>query len=255
MSWGTQPVGDFDELLNRVPKSALDSPRRSLVPLLDYWRDPKSGFDKLSAVQGCRVGPPVQLLFEHAVPVQAGRGKASFTDLMILGEETAVAVEAKHTEPKYKSTREWLRGEKGGNRHDVLRGWLGLISATTTLPLTSDSVLDLPYQLIHRTASVCFLGRPTASVVYLVFGEKSAPRYRESLSDFAELLGSPPMISFHLLSCTVAETDSYSGLLKRWDRGDRKLGDEVRNMLRRGPAFSFGPLKTLFSSLTQTNRI
>jgi hypothetical protein len=165
--------------------------------------------------------------------------------LMILTEGTAVAVEAKHTEPEYESTREWLRGTREGNRPDVLRGWLDVISKTTTRPLTSDSVLDLPYQLIHRTAAACFPARPRACLVYLVYGVKPAAYYHESLSGFAELLGSPRSVSFHLLSCTLTGTNSHADLLARWDRGDRKLGNEVRDILRRGPVFTFGPIRAL----------
>jgi hypothetical protein len=40
---------------------------------------------------------------EHEVPLQRGRGKSPYTDLMILAEDVAVGIEAQFSEPRYES--------------------------------------------------------------------------------------------------------------------------------------------------------
>src|SRR5690348_8836983 len=104
-----QPATSVDGLIGALPTGALASPRRSTVPLLDYWRSPEARIVDLYRRVGI-LEPPVEarLHFEYAVPVRAGRGKPSFTDLMIVSTGAAVAIEAKFTEPRYESVGAWL---------------------------------------------------------------------------------------------------------------------------------------------------
>ncbi len=122
LSWGERPVDNYLALLNGVPENELDSPRRSVVPLVDFWRTPEKRVHELGELIGLPLHPPAKLVFEYAVEVQSGRGKASFTDLMILTGDTAVAIEAKYTEPEYENVRAWLRDPVEDNRTKVLNG-------------------------------------------------------------------------------------------------------------------------------------
>ena len=84
----------LEELLQRLGADAVASPKRSTVPLVDYWRVPEQRLRDLWEQFGVPGPNHAKMHFEHAVPVQRGRGKSSYTDLMILAEDIAVAIEA-----------------------------------------------------------------------------------------------------------------------------------------------------------------
>jgi hypothetical protein len=88
----------FAELVEQLGLDAVASPKRSTVPLLDYWRQPAPRLRVLEAHLGLAWSEQTELHFEYEVPVQQGRGKSSYTDLMILGDDVAVAIEAKFTD-------------------------------------------------------------------------------------------------------------------------------------------------------------
>jgi hypothetical protein len=169
MRYGDKVVADFEQLVKLLPPDAVASPLRSTVPLVDFWRTPESRLAQLSATIGVALRPPIELCFEYPVPVQRGRGKASFTDLMIIANSAAVAIEAKFTEPRSETVRTWLRDPPQVNRTEVLKGWLDLIRDASGTSLRVADVMGLPYQLVHRTASVCFVAGHVRAVVYQVF--------------------------------------------------------------------------------------
>src|SRR5688500_19749461 len=93
-------VRSFEELVERLGSDAVASPKRSTVPLLDYWRVPEPRLVDLGARLGVSWSDNTELHFEYEVPVQRGRGKSSYTDLMIIGNDVAVAIEARFTESR-----------------------------------------------------------------------------------------------------------------------------------------------------------
>lgn len=229
----------FEELVNRLGPDAVASPRRSTVPLVDYWRVPEQRLRDLW--ETLRVPQPIDtdLHFEHEVPVQRGRGKSSFTDLMILADDVSVAIEAKFTEPRYESVASWLGAEPTTNRVDVLEGWLCAIEAAAETSIPRDAVRDLPYQLIHRTASVCCAERRKRLVVYQVFGDSPPDYYAEDLGRFAAAIAAPDRITFLVLGCAFRSTEAYAQLEARWNAGERSLSDDVRAALLEGPLLEF----------------
>lgn len=255
LAWGDNPAKTFRELVRLMPKSALDSPRRSVVPLVDYWRQPDPRISHLSEVLGVQIGSSAKLVFEYAVAVQKGRGKPSFTDLMILDADSAVAIEAKYTEPEYEKVRSWLREPVKPNRSDVLDGWLALINRTAACLLRRELVLDIPYQLIHRTASACFPGRRRTALVYFVFANNPPRHYLSHLQRLDDLLGNPSGISLHLVACPLTPLPAAADLTARWDNGERLLGDSVRSELLRAPLFSFGELANLYDRRGRPGRV
>lgn len=142
---------DFDGLVRAMPSGTFESPRRSTIPLLDFWRTPEPRLSELSAVIGAPILNNPALSFEYQVKVKKGRGKPSCTDLMIFDSETAIAIEAKFTEPEYESVAFWVDRASDGNREDVLGGWLEYI-ADVGVTLRREDVNDLPYQVVHRFA-------------------------------------------------------------------------------------------------------
>jgi hypothetical protein len=240
MRYGDKVVTDFEQLVKLLPPDAVASPLRSTVPLVDFWRTPESRLAQLSAAIGVTLLPPIALSFEYPVPVTRGRGKPSFTDLMIVASSAVVAIEAKFTEPPYETVGTWLRDPPQVNRSEVLEGWLDLIRGASGTSLRTADVMDLPYQLIHRTASVCSVSRPVRAVVYQVFGEGPFDYYVNSLSDLWRRFGRMAAIGFHVLGCPFSSLQTHEDLVKRWKQGDRHLGEAVRDALLTGSLFSFG---------------
>lgn len=65
------------------------------------------------------------LHLEHEVPAQGGRGKSSYTDLMILAGDVTVAIEGRFTGPRYDSVGAWLGRAPTTNRVTYLRDGFG----------------------------------------------------------------------------------------------------------------------------------
>ena len=232
-------VRSLEELLQRLGVDAIASPKRSTVLLVDYWRAPEERLRDLWEQLGVPRPDHAEMHFEHAVPVQRGRGKSSYTDLMILADGVAVAIEAKFTEPRYESVGTWLRRSPTPNRRHVVEGWLRAIEAVTETSIRRDAVTHLPYQLIHRTASVCCVSRRKRIVVYQVFGNALAPYYAEDLGRLAAAIAVRDRITFLVLECAFRSTDAYAQLETRWDAGERSLGNDVRDALLAGPLLEF----------------
>jgi hypothetical protein len=214
------------------------------VPLVDFWRTPESRLAQLSAAIRVPLLPLTDLCFEFPVPVTRGRGKPSFTDLMIIADSAAVAIEAKFTEPPYETVGTWLRDPPEANRSEVLEGWLDLIRSASGASLSVADVIDLPYQLVHRTASVCSVSRPVRAVVYQVFyqedGQDSLEYYVNNLTDLWWRLGRTAAIGFHVFSCPLNSLQTHEDLVKEWKQRDHPVGEAVRIALLMGTLFSFG---------------
>ncbi len=242
LTWGSKEALDFRGLLALVPDSALDSPRRSVVPLLDFWRTPETRLEQLSKLLDLDLNSASDLAFEYTVPVRQGRGKSSCTDLMILGPEAAIAVEAKYTEPRYETVESWLRDPAEPNRSVVLDGWLKMINSAAGSTLEASQIHQIPYQLIHRTASVFSLSKKSRSVVYQVFTEPARGTYDAGIDDFAQVLGDIPDFRFALVKCPLTATASsvLDGLEGDWQRGERHMAKRVRAALEHGPLYGFG---------------
>ena len=251
LRWADRTAQDYAELVRLVPDAALASPRRSTVPLLDMCRDPQAIVAQLGRIAGYALRDPVKLSFEHEVPVQKGRGKPSCTDLMVLGSDAAIAVEAKYTEPAYESVGEWLGAARDTNRGQVLDGWLGVLERTAGRKIPAADVTDLPYQLVHRCASAAIVDRPKKALAYLVFGSDVAAHYRTHLAQLHEILGGRAELPFLLIRCAMEPSASMQELTERWNAGERSLGKDVREALLCGPLFAFGALETLYGSAQQ----
>jgi hypothetical protein len=238
-------VRSFEELVEELGPDAVASPRRSTVPLVDYWRAPEQRLPDLWERLHVPHPGDTEMHFEYEVPVQRGRGKSSFTDLMVFTADVVVAIEAKFTEPRYESVATWLGGTPTTNRVDVLEGWLCAIEAVAERSIPRDAVRDLPYQLIHRTASACRVDLRKRIVLYQVFGDFPADYYAGDLRRFAAAIAAPDRMAFVVLGCACRSSDTYSRLERRWDAGERDLGDDVSEALLAGPILEFSQPVTI----------
>lgn len=232
-------VRSFAELVEQLGLDAVTSPKRSTVPLLDYWRQPEQRLRVLEELLGMKSADQTELHFEYEVPVQRGRGRSSYTDLMILGDDVAVAVEAKFTEPRYESVETWLAAARTPNRGEVLEGWIRAIEGRTETKIDRDVVRTVPYQLIHRTASVCCVSRRKPVVVYQVFGDSPGPYYTKDLRRLGAAMPEPRGVSFYVVATAFQPTTTYARLVARWDAGERDMGADVRDGLVAGPLLEF----------------
>jgi hypothetical protein len=224
----------------------LKSPSRSTVPLIAYWSDVDARLVEFGNAINFAIPRDVSLTFEYTVPPRRGKGKASRTDLMILHSSSAISVEAKYTEKGYSAVSKWLGIPPTDNKRLVLEGWLEVINKAVECDLTVDSVQNVTYQLIHRTASacsVCMAGAGHRAVVYLYFDPVDPLReyYCGQLRSFASLVNAPEKISFLLYMTTLSKTREYAQLQADWLRGNpkRDLSVAIRKLLREGNVATF----------------
>lgn len=238
-----EAMPDFATLVGRF-EGALKSPFRSTVPLLALVKDHWPLFQEI--LSGC--GLPVAdvgVHFEFKVNSPRGDGRPSQTDAMVLGDSSAVAVEAKWTEPRYPIVAKRLGsiGDGGEDQREFLKGWLDLLSPYATKPLQLEDFADVVYQMMHRAASACI--SPTKpSLVYLQF--VSAPvtqthhcHYHKDLTYLHGLLGCPAAFPFYLVQLPITPTDKFKkveGLTKGLNQTDQA----VRAALINGKLFDFG---------------
>jgi hypothetical protein len=232
-------VPDFCALVASYNSKELASPKRSTVPLLAYWAHPEARLRDLCTNLGCNPSGPLEFHFEFPVRVQAGAGKPSFTDLMILSPTFVIAIEAKYTEPAYKTVKDWLGDSLRSNRIAVLDGWIKLIEKGTGVRLSAPELSIHPYQLVHRMASACFPPATQRWVVYQLFSDTIISYYQEHLSAIYHLLRGQIKLSFALLLSPPEVSAEYMRLKNLWASGQRDLSDPVRSGLLSDSLFKF----------------
>jgi hypothetical protein len=236
------PVADFKALVESYKASELSSPLRSTVPLQVFWKDLHQRIALFFQYFNLNLPDTMKVCFEYSVPVQSGKGNPSYTDLMLTSAEQALAIEAKYTEPQYDSVKKWLGEQPAENKVQVLKGWLGLIENGTGKRLHSDDVVEITYQMIHRTASACYPKVKQRFVVYQCFALDGSMKsyYKEQLSKFSGLLGSPDNLGLFLVNHPVIKSHEYKQLEALWHSGKRHLELQVKKGLIDGKLLEFG---------------
>ncbi len=234
IKYNRKQLSGFETLVNQP--FDLKSPCRSTVPLLAYWSDVDARLAEFGNAINFPISQHAVLTFEYTVPPQQGIGKASHTDLMISLRSSAIATEAKYTEPEYDAVSKWLGTAATDNKRLVLEGWLGLINNAAGCHLTVENVQNFTYQLIHRTASACKAAADHRAVVYLYFDPVGPLRqhYYDQLRSVASLINAQQKISFFLYMTTLSKTREYAQLQADWLRRTPRpdLSAPVRKLLR-----------------------
>ncbi len=235
-SYAGQHVAGYEELLERYNAKGFASPKRSTVPFLAYWRNPDQRARELSEALGFALSDSICLDFEHEVPVQRGTGRPSCTDLRLTSGGVSVAIEAKSTEPRYEDVATWLGEPARANRIEVLAGWLDLLRTCATTNLEIDDVAGLPYQIVHRAASACYLDAEIRWLVYQVFDVslKKREMYLTDLRTLSTLLRAGFHLRICLVECSVQRTKRQTELEQMWESGERDLREFVLAGLRAG---------------------
>lgn len=202
----TEPICGFGRdrmpyrsVMEHMARTPVYSVRTSSLPLAQLLRpsaELNALLDWIETV--CDAEGPFPEPFERYLeyPVwprdpETGRivGKPSMSDAMLLGKHMRIAVEGKWTEPHfgpYQTVEEWL-DEAGTDaaarvrRERVLDAWLAEVAGAGALRrgVTRGALADVPYQLVHRTASACHGAGPARQVMpvlcYVVFRDPAAP--------------------------------------------------------------------------------
>lgn len=209
-------VNAYRDLIESIPDSEFASATRSTIPLLDYWRPHEERLQDLLPQLRLPFDPnDGELRFEYPVRSPSGRGKASFTDLMYVARESALALEGKWTEPDYESVSSWRRrGGESANKAAVLAGWLSLI-APHSEGIDMTDVEGCVYQMVHRTASVCSLKKSNLRVCYQVFhvpGETHRASYEDRLRQLVQAIRPKAHLQVWLMNVEMRKTDAWTAL-------------------------------------------
>ena len=173
----------IEQIIDRYPSNEFNSITISTIPLLDVFFN--HDMVKLLELKE----DDAEYIFEYTLSPKKGKGKASCTDLMILGENINYCIEAKRTEGRYETVEKWLQKDnsKGNNRQTVLEGWLEYINQDLTLINILEEIKDIPYQMIHRLASACYVHNKTntpTELIYLIFeseNQSTDKKYKKDL--------------------------------------------------------------------------
>jgi hypothetical protein len=191
-----------------IPDYEFKNLTRSTLPLLAWWKDKaaaleligeKCGFDDLADALVC---------FEFSTASAGPHDKASYTDVMVESRSTAIAIEGKWTEPRHETVSEWSQNGNTTNRQRVLAHWLSLIR-NRAAKLDDSAIQDIPYQMLHRTASACARMGKLPVVLYQVFrDEKHVTNYGKDLQQLARAPGQTDM-QVWLLEIPSRTTEVY----------------------------------------------
>lgn len=229
-----EKINSFNEILDKYGKNEFKSPYRSTIPLLIFFKsDVWNNFNLID--DGDRDN--IKYFFEWENKVTKGKGRASCTDLMIISNNTCIAVEAKRTEPPYASVKKWLGDSE--NKKLVLDGWLEIIEAITKKAIDMKLINDLPYQLIHRVASACSVKKDKTHIVYLVFDLNISQRdyYLKSINSISKLLSNK--VTIQLICINIKKLDEQIRLELKWDSKERNLSEEVINGIQNNSLMNF----------------
>jgi hypothetical protein len=233
---------DYEAFINALPDKELDSPFRSTIPSVLYWRDIASRLAGLCEMLGLEKPREATATFEHQVKPPKGGGTPSHTDLMFEWATHAIAVEAKYTEPHYETVKQWLKKGNVQNRKNVLDGWISRIEEETGAALDRRQLSELTYQMIHRTAAAVSCKTPESTVVYQVFdpAPEKMQCYRNELAKLATSLSAPSRLGFALLGVPMQPSAKYKVLQTQWNSGVRELHAAVREGIQSADFCAFG---------------
>lgn len=248
---------------------SVHSEKTSSLPLVQFWQpEGKSKKPKEAArtlLEKCGLDPndfcDAKYCFEYPVPVGKGRGKASMTDLMIITDKNAIAVEAKWTEceSQYPSINDWLEEKpqsdnKTTNRNEVLDGWIEYINkylGKEVIKRGSINLRQIPYQMLHRIASacqvaICLGSGAKAVVVYQLFYDAETAPFKDGFVEdlkkgYKELLGDGETIQFRIIETKVVKNISED--IRKWCKTDQGEDDlnELFRIMQNKPIYEFPP--------------
>lgn len=194
-----RPINHYDQVLDVLSMTHINSVKTSSIPLADFWHPERNLKQKERVIKKLGISDNneyTQYCFEYPTRAYKNRkngqklkySQSSMTDLMIITSKTRrVTIEAKYTE--YVKDKEynpkladWY--DNSTHRKDIIQCWLDYIYQSGKCEINDAECLiqecaKLPYQFLHRTASACF-DCENPMLVYQLFYDN------ESYSDMKE---------------------------------------------------------------------
>lgn len=244
MYFNTKSHATIDDLILEYKIKEFASPTRSTVPLFSLLKHEQLMVSQLLNDLG--IPPECSMYLEYQVKPPQGRGNPSHTDLMVISSngDSALAVEAKWTEPSYDKVSKWISKGNTQNREEVLKGWISLLQKHATRDLHSEDFSDVVYQMLHRAASACFVAmNPT--LAYLIFTPSPDPRtakvpsIKNDLLHLWDILGKPQTFPFFLIEVPLSPTSVFAPL-ENLPKGSLETANQVSTtLIGKEPLFRF----------------
>jgi hypothetical protein len=151
--------------------------------LAQYWKNTDRALEKVAKSLGLQV-EVADVYFEY--PTKSSKSnKASMSDVMIITENSKIAIEAKYTEYA---------------KIDVLEHWKNIVSTFSNLDL--NNLQNLPYQFLHRSASACFENPGTAFVMFQLFwDDKTSGNLKIFINDikkYVDIINPMPKLNYYI---------------------------------------------------------
>jgi Domain of unknown function (DUF6946) len=220
----------------------FESPTRSTIPMLSLLIHSPDTFHKITNQLG--LNSDHDMFLEYPVRPPEGQGSPSQTDLMLKSNSGALAIEAKWTEPMYKTVESWLKSVNESNGKDVLNGWLSLLQKRVKKKLVPADFNDAIYQMVHRAASAAACGSDSR-LAYFLF-KPSPDRQAATFDDIKEKLcvlwdklGKPETFPFYVVEIEMASLDAYESI-RHLAKGQETTSALVTAALKgESPLFAF----------------
>ncbi|MGC2422885.1 MAG: hypothetical protein WA666_00860 [Nitrospirota bacterium] len=213
--WGNPKKSDYDLILDYYSGTKINSTQTSSIPLAQFWKNTENVLESIFKELNIS-NDNADVYFEYPTKSK-GSNKASMSDVMIISGQHKIAIEAKYTEYAkvgYETIREWLKNGNKENRRSVLNHWKKMIEGyieenSDVRNEESESYLDLPYQLLHRTASACFDNPQSAYVVYELFWDDSTKqdldKFIKLLCNWVKTIGAKSTLGFYAHAIEIKE--------------------------------------------------
>ena len=247
--YGKPEAYTFADIVQQVPDSEFNNLTRSTIPLLSYWNNPEEVIQHILE-EIAPYTPMSKLCVEYPVSSGGGIGKASMTDIMFISDPISIAIEGKWNEPRYKTVGSWLDKGNRQNREMVLQGWINHIQPNSNNPLENDTFANAVYQMVHRTASVCSLGKHSkqVAVIYQIFGlaDEHVVDYKQDLIDFVKMISPQPQLRFWLHTVKMDLLPRYNQLQDEFEASNNVDEEDleeraslIREAIMEGVLFDF----------------
>ncbi|RZJ34733.1 MAG: hypothetical protein EOO51_08375 [Flavobacterium sp.] len=231
-----QPLNSIDEIYFKFGRKEFKSPFRSTIPLIVLYKN-----NQIPDFKYLNETPSIisRKTFEYQTNVRKGRGLPSCTDLMIENQDFCIAIESKRSEPPYQKVESWLKINL--NRELVLEGWLEIINSHLRLNISLKEIGGLPYQLIHRVASACSIGKKDTIVLYAGFDldEVKTNYYLNCLTKFSTIL--EDKVDLYLYCYTIEKTQKQIDLENLWNQKVRDLSEKIIDGLQKNDLMTLRP--------------
>ena len=168
---------------------------------------------------------------------------------MAVSDMNALAIEAKWTEPRYETVRQWLVN-KGTNAQDVLSGWLNALQPHARHPLLTAAFSDAVYQMIHRAASACVAGS-NPKMAYLVFEPSpdlrtaSSRQIEADLRHLRGLLGNPKSFPFFLIEISLSQALGFQKIASLPKKQPTTAQQVIGALSGGGPLFCYSKFSVI----------